>query len=53
MSPLYIRISNNKIKTTIPIADGIFIDKDENEKVVGVEILDYLEIEDNAIEFDS
>lgn len=52
MNPIYVRMSNNKVKKTIEVAHGIFIDKDENEKIVGVEILDYLEIEKDATDLD-
>lgn len=35
----YIKISNKKIKKTIPVSDYCNIDLDENEGVVGIELL--------------
>ncbi len=38
---LYIRFSSEKISNSDEIAEGIIIDYDKNDNIVGVEILNY------------
>ena len=38
---LYIRVSNEKVSNSDEIADGIIIDYDKNENIIGVEILNF------------
>jgi len=36
---MYIEFSKNKIKSTIRVAENIYIDYDSKQKIVGVEII--------------
>lgn len=40
---LYIRISSEKVLNSDEIADGIIIDYDKKENIVGVEVLNFTE----------
>ncbi len=39
VNALYIRLKDGKVKTSEPLADNIIIDLDENDEVLGIEIL--------------
>jgi uncharacterized protein YuzE len=36
---LYIRLKKGKVKTSEPLADNIIVDLDENNEILGIEIL--------------
>ena len=39
VNALYIRLKDGKVKTSEPLADNIIVDLDENNEVLGIEIL--------------
>ena len=39
VNALYIRLKKGKIKTSEPLANNIVVDLDENNEVIGIEIL--------------
>ena len=39
VNALYIRLKDGEVKTSEPLADNIIVDLDENNEVLGIEIL--------------
>ena len=39
VNALYIRLKEGKVKTSEPLADNIIVDLDENNEILGIEIL--------------
>ncbi len=39
VNALYIRLKDGRIKTSEPLADNIIVDLDENNDILGIEIL--------------
>jgi uncharacterized protein YuzE len=39
VNALYIRLKDGKVKTSEPLADNIIVDLDENNEILGIEIL--------------
>ena len=39
VNALYIRLKDGEVKTSEPLADNIIVDLDENNEILGIEIL--------------
>ena len=39
VNALYIRLKDGKVETSEPLADNIIVDLDENNEILGIEIL--------------
>lgn len=47
MDSIFVRLNLNKVKYVQPVANKIFLHRDENDQIVKVEIFSPIDIEDN------